>query len=155
MGNRKRSGLRQDRCLSFSQTGRCGSALAAVGSAGFRKRSLQFCIQPSASPAPTHIPIPRTLGLRVISASAKPLGREAPGSADVILRGCRGAVFHFQMPRRKGCLWPAICLHGRNLRISSRDGTRCPGFQKVVLDPIPVLATKLWSLTEPEGHLQN
>ena len=65
------------------------------------------------------------------------------------------AAFHFQTPGRKGCLWPAICLHKRNLRISSSDRTRSLGFQRVALNPVPTLATKLWSLTQPDGHSGN
>lgn len=40
-----------------------------------------------------------------------------------------------------------------NLRISSSDRTGSPDFQGVAPDPIPVLATKLWSSTQLEGYL--
>ena len=32
---------------------------------------------------------------------------------------------------------------------------RSPGFQRMALDPVPILATKLWSLTQLEGHSGN
>lgn len=53
------------------------------------------------------------------------------------------ARFHFQTPGRKDCLWPACLSSQENLRISSNDRTRSPGFQKAGLDPVPILAKTL------------
>ena len=127
--------------------------------------AMQVCERGASSSAsgPQHPPLlprsppPESWGLHVKLVGTRALEGGQPRGLQVWISGWAAwaAAFRFQTPGRKGGLWPAICPHKRNLRISSNDRTRSPGFQRMDLDPVPILATKLWSLTQLEGHSGN